>query len=479
MDGKEFLNKIKILSLESGAASGAAKKLNLFFQNSSKELIERIEEADSIITASDRIKIQALQEQDINSRILGSGKSESKKFKAQENNSNGEKSFKVWLETLSKLIDDPARKFAAKEVLNWIKKSVPKNDQKDIFDKGELAGFEKSIGKSNTAAADALSVLKEVTNAVIDKFEPRINFLEYLADCGGEGDINANALRQVLTASSLKPKIITNDFKLNDIMEVLDTYEAVDFSGPAKPILVSTATEMLKQYQAYRKGLKAPPGQALRKAGVHLVNLAQKLTIISIVLTAGVVIVYGFWNPSHLTLLANLDITRGFITLLFAVGALAIFMIITTAIVFDANSDSKSIYERAKTILSMLIGIFGTVLGFYYGSQDDAADKTAFSLRPIVVEEGKLKTDLNVTASVEGGKADYKFFVIVSDADGNAIENLSRSQTNKIGVLTLAPPIDVSKQEGKSISVTVTTIDANGTAATSKIINYDVPKKGE
>ncbi len=477
MVGNEFLNKIKILSLESGAASESAKKLNLFFEQSSKEVIERIKDADSILTSSDRIKIQALQEQDINARILKNGKGENKKFKAQLDKLKGEKSFKVWLETQSKLIDDPARKFAAKEVLNWIKNSVPKKDQKDIFEKGDLAEFVKSISKSNTTAADAISVLKEVTNAVIDKFEPRKNFLEYLADCGGEGDINANALRQVLTASSLKPKIITNDFKLNDIMEVLDTYKPVDFRGPAKSILISTATELLGHYNAYRQGLKAPKSQVLRKAGIHLANWAQKLTIISIVLTAGAVIVYGFWNLGHLTLLANLDVARGFITLLFAVGALAIFMIITTAIVFDVNSDSKSIYERAKTILSMLIGIFGTVLGFYYGSQDDATDKAGFLLRPIVVEAGESKSELNITASVEGGEPDYKFFVVVTDKDGKTIENLSRNQTNKNGILNLASPLNVTLQAGKTIIVSVTTIDAKGASATSKNITYPVPNK--
>ena len=62
--------------------------------------------------------------------------------------------------------------------------------------------------------------------------------------------------------------------------------------------------------------------------------------------------------------------TRGLITLLFSVGKMVIAVVlILTAVFHDEDEDkAKARFDRAKEVLTLLIGVFGTIVGFYFGS---------------------------------------------------------------------------------------------------------------
>ena len=66
--------------------------------------------------------------------------------------------------------------------------------------------------------------------------------------------------------------------------------------------------------------------------------------------------------------IANIDYARGLITLLFAVGTIAIALILTISALFQSGDEAKERYDRGREILGVLIGIFGTIVGFYFGS---------------------------------------------------------------------------------------------------------------
>jgi hypothetical protein len=69
-----------------------------------------------------------------------------------------------------------------------------------------------------------------------------------------------------------------------------------------------------------------------------------------------------------LTNLAKVEVARGLITFLIAIGTVGIAIILTVStLVTDDNEDDKR-FDRGKQVLTVLIGVLGTIVGFYFGS---------------------------------------------------------------------------------------------------------------
>ena len=76
--------------------------------------------------------------------------------------------------------------------------------------------------------------------------------------------------------------------------------------------------------------------------------------------------------PPLLTRLADIETARGLITFVFTVGVIALALIIVTANV-TSNDEEASQFERSKEILTSMIAILGTILGFYFGKADSGS----------------------------------------------------------------------------------------------------------
>lgn len=71
--------------------------------------------------------------------------------------------------------------------------------------------------------------------------------------------------------------------------------------------------------------------------------------------------------------LAKPDVARGLITFVFAIGTVGVALILTAAafaVSGDNQEEMKERFDMGKQVLTALIGIFGTILGFYFGSLD-------------------------------------------------------------------------------------------------------------
>jgi hypothetical protein len=75
-----------------------------------------------------------------------------------------------------------------------------------------------------------------------------------------------------------------------------------------------------------------------------------------------------FFSGGFLEKLANPDVARGLVTFLFAFATIAIFVIASIAIFW---ADFEQVEKRAglaKELIAVMIGVLGTILGFYFGS---------------------------------------------------------------------------------------------------------------
>lgn len=183
-------------------------------------------------------------------------------------------------------------------------------------------------------------------------------------------------------------------------------------------------------------------------------------------------------SPSVLEL-KNVDASRGFITFVFTLGTISLFLVITAATVFDARSTGDAKYDRAKTILSMLIGIFGTVLGYYFGIADKDADAApGLQMSPIVITHGSEPETgrINFAAAVSGGTAPYAFYVTAKDSAGAPIGD-TVIVASATGELSRSARFEAQADANETVSLVVHALDAerNGSAVVSRHIALGEP----
>lgn len=103
-----------------------------------------------------------------------------------------------------------------------------------------------------------------------------------------------------------------------------------------------------------------------KRLGMILDFLPHMLVgIISLVALAG--LIYIVWTSSKQGANST-EAARNLITFLVAVITIVIALILTLMAFFSTSPDLKERFSMGKEILTILIGVLGTIVGFYYGS---------------------------------------------------------------------------------------------------------------
>jgi hypothetical protein len=115
--------------------------------------------------------------------------------------------------------------------------------------------------------------------------------------------------------------------------------------------------------------------------------------------------------------MAEPTFARGLITYLFAVVTIGTAVVLLIAgLTHEITEDSKVRFDRGKDILSLLLGVFGTIVGFYFGSavaDTSTAPSAELAVTPPLIGSGALVAGQmeTVRAFVSGGTPPYRFGV--------------------------------------------------------------------
>ena len=182
-------------------------------------------------------------------------------------------------------------------------------------------------------------------------------------------------------------------------------------------------------------------------------------------------------KTSILDRLKDLEYARGLITFVVAVGTMlvALLLIISNALSEgdppDQKGFTKARFDRGKEILTILMGVLGTIIGFYYGSSEpqhgSSAKETVQELKvsapqfiPNKTEPGK---NLTLITRVDGGEGPYEYIITFNNPitlGKNVVSSVQDKTTDGWIRQTFGTPSKINK--GKSLTYEIKVTDKKG-----------------
>ena len=223
-------------------------------------------------------------------------------------------------------------------------------------------------------------------------------------------------------------------------------------------------------------GARHPDPKTVPEAFVRLLH---PITLTVMVILFGVTAliaaaVLGFDSGRVLPNMASHDFARGLITYLFAVTTICTSVVLVLAALMK-EIDEKA-FGRGKEVLGLLLGVFGTIVGFYFGSEAGQAERPAMLrvTEAIVVEEEVSSGDtITVITAARGGTPPYRFAAGTgSAADLEYSESLDAD--GLISVVVIAPDVE----EAEDVDIVVGVMDARDNVVTREVTVRVSPPAG-
>lgn len=204
-------------------------------------------------------------------------------------------------------------------------------------------------------------------------------------------------------------------------------------------------------------------------------RLLNPVPFIALLMLVGVMFllmmaIFG-WDRGHvLSTMAQPDFARGVITYLFTVVTIGTAIVL---IISGLTGSDKEHFDRGKEILGLLLGVFGTMVGFYFGSEVSARGHMKLTLTPPLLSATQVVSGdrLTVTASVQGGTPPYRVGVAVGDKPPGSYDQAPSGDGWIVSTVTAS---DVKAETATAVWVGVQ--DASGDVVAAKSTLVEKPK---
>jgi len=157
------------------------------------------------------------------------------------------------------------------------------------------------------------------------------------------------------------------------------------------------------------QGLEPPAAMSLK----HPVAIAALSIILGTVGLIGAAVL-GLDEGKIVEKMTEPDFARGVIAYLFAVTTVGTAAVLALSALIGI---SKERFDSGKEVLALLLGVFGTILGFYFGTTGTAAGGVGLEVaNPLVSDSVAVAGEsITVTAFVSGGNPPYRYSLVPSD----------------------------------------------------------------
>jgi len=177
------------------------------------------------------------------------------------------------------------------------------------------------------------------------------------------------------------------------------------------------------------------------------------------------VILWGLYEKGggFLTNLSDMAVARGLITFLITFTTVGIAIILAVSTIFSASGDDEDKrFDKGKQVLGVLIGLLGTIVGFYFGSakETSATPPTAkaqvLTIAPANVTnlQPKKGEKLTISSFVSGGKAPYVYSITFDSPLLSPVKDVQTGDGVIRQEFTVADALTADTQVKFQISVT-------------------------
>lgn len=226
--------------------------------------------------------------------------------------------------------------------------------------------------------------------------------------------------------------------------------------------------------------------EKIEKVEIQTKSLVNYMTYLPHLLIGffGIILLLGIgymFITSKVNFFSSADpvVARGLITFLVAVVTIAIAVILTLSVILSNSPDFKERFALGKEILTILIGVLGTIIGFYFGS----AEKTPIvNVNPIDVAAVGTNQNLQIsvpnlsidridsssvstlTSFVSGGKMPYRYKItfdpnLVDAVSAESLDGIIKTEVKKNAIsvdkeTNVSYQIEVNDAENKTTVLT-------------------------